>query len=103
SLARDFALTYSLHPFNLVQFWAPYALAGGVYGRLEFPWVHERCVYSGTELPGALIWVWLRRGALPPRRSLIVAATAFAAFTLILALGRHGRVTWLPHSLAVTR
>jgi len=95
SLTRDFALMYSLHPFNLVQFWAPYALEGGVYGRLEFPWVHELGIYSGAILPVALIWVWLRRGALPARQSLIVAATAFAAFTLILALGRHGGVDWL--------
>ena len=95
SLTRDFALSYSLHPLNLVQIWAPYSLEGGVYGRLDFPWFHELGIYSGAILPVAMVWVWLRRRALPERRSLIVAATAFAAFTLVLALGRHGGLAWL--------
>jgi hypothetical protein len=94
-LARDFALSYSLHPLNLLQVWAPYSLEGGVYDRFEFPWFHELGIYSGALLPVAAIWVWLRRRALPERRSLIVAATVFAAFALILALGRHGGVGWL--------
>ena len=95
SLTRDFALSYSLHPLNLVQLWAPYSLEGGVYGRLDFPWFHELGIYSGAILPVAAIWVWLRRRALAERRSLIIAATAFAALTLLLALGRHGGVAWL--------
>jgi hypothetical protein len=95
SLTREFALTYSLHPFNLVQLWAPYFFERGVYGRLDYPWFHELGIYSGAILPVALIWVWMRRSALPARRPLIVAATAFAAFTLVLALGRHGGLAWL--------
>jgi len=100
SSTRDFALSYSLHPLNLVQLWAPYSLEGGVYGPLDFPWFHEFGIYSGAILPVAVIWVWLRRRALSERRSLIVAATAFAAIALVLAFGRHGGVarllTYLP-------
>ena len=28
----SFALTYSLHPWNLLQFWSPYFFEGGAYG-----------------------------------------------------------------------
>jgi hypothetical protein len=99
-LSREFALTYSLHPLNLFQLWSPYVFEYGVYGRLDYPWFHELGIYSGAILPVALIWVWIRRGALSARRSLITAATAFAALNLVLALGRHGGVdvllTYLP-------
>jgi hypothetical protein len=95
ALSRDFALTYSLHPFNLVQLWAPYFFERGVYGRLDYPWFHELGIYSGAILPVAAIWAWMRRRALPGRRALIAAATAFAIVMLILALGRHGGVAWL--------
>jgi hypothetical protein len=98
--ARDFALSYSLHPFNLVQWWAPYFFERGVYGRLDYPWFHELGIYSGAILPIALFWVWLRWRALPERRSLMTAATIFALVTLVLALGRHAGVaallTYLP-------
>ena len=47
----------------------------GAYGRLDYPWFHEFGIYSGAMLPVALVWVWMRRRALPERRTLIAAAT----------------------------
>jgi len=100
TLAREFALSYSLHPFNLFQLWAPYFFERGGYGRLDYPWFHELGIYSGAILQVALIYVWVRRRALPERRLLIVCATAFALICLLLALGRHGGLdvllTYLP-------
>ena len=63
-LSREFALTYSLHPLNLVQLWSPYVFAGGAYGPLDYPWFHELGIYSGAILPvqGAVQrWIWCRR------------------------------------------
>ena len=89
-LPRDFALSFSLHPFNLLQLWSPYFFQGGAYSRGELMLFHEFGIYSGAILPIALIWVWIRRDALPDRRRLIAAATVFAAVALVLALGRAG-------------
>jgi len=99
-LSREFALTYSLHPYNLIQLWSPYFFARGAYSASDYMWLHEFGIYSGAILPIALIWVWLRRRELGERRGLIVAVTVFAAVTLALALGRYGGVavllTYLP-------
>lgn len=94
-LPADFALTFSLHPINLMQFWSPYFLARGAYTTRDYLWFHEFGIYSGAILPIALIWVWMRRHALPERRALITAATVFAAVMLILALGRYGGLAWV--------
>ncbi|MEO5819406.1 MAG: hypothetical protein ABIT71_02800 [Vicinamibacteraceae bacterium] len=90
ALSTDFALTYSLHPLNLLQLWSPRALVGGSYTAADHPWFHEFGIYSGAVLPVGLVWVWLRRGALSHRRGLITGATVFAAVMLVLALGRYG-------------
>ncbi len=90
ALSREFALTYSLHPFNLIQLWSPYFFDRGAYSNRDYMWFHEFGIYSGAILPVALIWVWIRRRALVERRALIVALTIFAAIMLLLALGRYG-------------
>jgi hypothetical protein len=90
AFTRDFALTYSLHPINLLQMWAPYVFQAGVWSKVDPRWLHEFGIYSGAMLPVGLIWVWLRRGELPARRRLIAAATIFAGVTLLLAFGRYG-------------
>ena len=94
-LSGGFALTYSLHPYNLFQLWSPYFFARGAYSESDFMWFHDFGIYSGAILPVALIWAWIRRDALPGRRALITAVTAFAAVTLILALGRYGGLAWV--------
>jgi hypothetical protein len=95
SLSGEFALTYSMHPYNLFQVWSPYFFARGAYSERDFMWFHDFGVYSGAILPVALIWTWIRRDALPGRRTLSTAVTAFAAVMLILALGRYGGIAWL--------
>ena len=94
-LSREFALTYALHPYNLLQLWSPYFFARGAYSETDFMWFHDFGIYSGAILPVALIWVWLRRDALRDRRRLIIALTAFAAVMLLLALGRYGGLALL--------
>ena len=100
TLSRDFALTYSLHPYNVFQLWSPYFFERGGYSRLDYPWFHELGIYSGAILTVAPIYAWIRRPVLPERRTLIAAATAFAALNFLLALGRFGGLdvllTYLP-------
>ena len=99
-IARDFALSYSLQPMNLFQLWSPYFFKNGAVSEGDYMWFHEFGIYSGAVLPVALIWVWIRRGALRERRALMAAATVFAVFGLVLALGRYGWIapllTYLP-------
>ncbi len=89
-LSGDFALSYSLHPFNLFQIWSPYFFTNGSYNDGEISSLHEFGIYSGAILPVAFIWVWIRREALRGRRALITAVTSFAVLMLLLALGRYG-------------
>jgi hypothetical protein len=95
ALGPEFALTYSLHPLNLLQLWSPHALIDGAYSATDYPWFHEFGIYSGAILPIGLVWVWIRRSALAARRTLITSATIFAAIMLVLALGRYGGLAWL--------
>ena len=90
AFTRDFALTYSLHPVNLLQLWSPYVFEAGASSSVDPLWFHEFGIYSGAILQVALVWVWSRRDALPSRRRLIAAVTVFASVTLLLALGRYG-------------
>ena len=93
-----FALTYSLHPLNLLQLWSPLALTRGAHSVGDYMWFHEFGIYSGAVLPVGLAWVWTRRAALTDRRALIVGATVFAAVMLVLALGRYvGLASLLVH------
>jgi len=89
-LTPDFALTYSLHPSNLLQLWSPYAFERGAHSVGDYMWFHEFGIYSGAILTIAVAWTWIRRSALPERRALITWATALALIALILALGRYG-------------
>jgi hypothetical protein len=89
-LEREFALTYSLHPYNLFQFWSPYFFTRGAYSEGDYMWFHDFGIYSGAILLAGGIWVWGRRRQLQDRRALIGWAAAFAAVSLVLALGRYG-------------
>jgi hypothetical protein len=104
AFSSEFALTYSLHPINLLQLWSPYVFEAGAWSEVDPRWFHEFGIYSGAILQVALIWVWLRRRALPAaRRRLIVAVTVFVAVTLLLALGRYGGLAMLLAHLPVLR
>jgi hypothetical protein len=89
NLTDKFALTYSLHPYNFVQWWSPYFFVKGAYSEVE-DMLHEFGVYSSAMLPLGLIWVWLRRRALPDRRGLVMAVTVFALVMMVLTLGSYG-------------
>jgi hypothetical protein len=97
---RSFFLGYSLHPWNVSQFFSPYALAERVFSPAEPLEVHEQGIYPGAFLVIAPIWLWIRRRDLARRRALIVGASCFAVLMFILALGRFGGVaillTYLP-------
>jgi hypothetical protein len=99
--ASDFAVTYSLHPFNLLQLWSPYFFEGGAYGGIVS--FHEYGIYSGAILIVSCLWVWIRRDALAHRRRLVTATTVFAAIALVLALGRYGGLDWVITHLPVLR
>jgi hypothetical protein len=92
-IASAFALTYSLHPYNLIQLWSPSAIRGTVYSWADPPSVHEFGVYCGTLAMLAPLWLWIRRDGLDrSRRTLAAAAAAFAIVLLVLAFGRYGLV-----------
>ena len=86
----SFLLGYSLHPWNIVQIWAPYALKMGAFTRREKLQFHEFALYPTAFLVLAPIWLWIRRAELERRRALIRAASVFAAVMFVLALGRYG-------------
>jgi hypothetical protein len=98
---REFALTFSMHPYNLLQLSSPYVFRRGAFSDRDYMFFHEFGIHSGAILPVALIWVWIRRHALPERRALIAAVTVFAAVNLVLALGRYGGVAVLLSYLPV--
>lgn len=97
---RSFSLMYSLHPWNVIQLWSPYAYAERVYAAADYLEVHELAIYPGALLTIAPLWLWIRRGALAHRRRFIVYASAFAAVMFVLALGKYGGLdillTYLP-------
>jgi hypothetical protein len=87
----DFALSYSLHPLNIVQLFSPYLLADRVYAAPHERLIHEFGVYSGALATVAVVWGVLRRRALPFGR-LAVFAAATCVVGLVMALGRYGFV-----------
>src|SRR5439155_3039744 len=101
-VGRAFALDYSLAPLNLLQFWSPYVFEGRTYSPPTpyDPWTHEYAAYSGAILIVVLPWLWMRRAALAPRRTLMIGCAAFALLAFVLALGRYGYIdaalTYLP-------
>jgi len=88
---RTFALEFSLHPLNVIQFWSPYGFVERFYEIHEPHYLREFGAYSAAILLVALPWIWVRRRSLERERLLIVrAALAFAALSLVLAFGRYG-------------
>lgn len=80
----------SLHPINLLQGIAPYALADRVW--TDDPLnagTHELSFYAGALVPALCVWLFLCRGIAPDRRRLLIAAAVLAAGGLLLALGKY--------------
>lgn len=95
---REFSSMNSLHPWNLVQLFAPYAFKFRHFNdetAATLPF-HEYVLYAGAIAPGAWAWLWIRRRELGPRTSFALVAAILGAFALVLAFGRHGLVyLWL--------
>jgi hypothetical protein len=89
TVGTDFALSYSLHPLNVVQLFSPYLLVHRVYAAPHERLIHEFGVYSGSLATVAIFWAIIRRGRLPFGR-LAVFAGAACLLGLVLALGRYG-------------
>ena len=99
-LPRVFFLSISLHPWNIVQFWSPYAFTDRAYSGTDYLHVHEFAIYSGALLTLSPLWLWIRRRSLTARRTLILSTGAFAVVMFVLALGQYGYlgipITYLP-------
>ncbi|HEX4565357.1 MAG TPA: YfhO family protein, partial [Vicinamibacterales bacterium] len=93
--STSFMLSYSLHPVNVMQLWAPQALRLHVYSAEDKIFFHEFALYPTAFLVLAPVWVWMRRASLPRHRSIIAAASAFAAVMFLLALGHYGELAKL--------
>jgi hypothetical protein len=100
-VSPDFAMSYSLHPANLLQLWSPRVFTDGAYNERETMLFHEFGIYSGALLPVAFCWMWSRWKALPARRGLIAAATVLTVLGVWLALGRYGGLAGLLAQLPV--
>lgn len=81
-----FAATGSLHPLNLIQLLAPYALATRVVGQNT----HELGLYVGAVPLMLCVWLLAHRDRWGRYRSLVWALLAFAVLALLLAAGEFG-------------
>ena len=88
-VSTAFALTYSLHPLNLVQLLSPYFLLERVYSPADEPFVHEFGVYNGALCTIAVVWVLARWRHLASRQAALFGLTLLVA-GVILALGAYG-------------
>ena len=87
----EFALTFSLHPLNVLQFWSPYTWPSRVYTVDEPPVPHEFAAYNGAFCMLAVVWLATRlRHLEPERRRLVLLLGALGAIALVLAFGRFG-------------
>lgn len=89
----DFALTFSLHPMNVLQFWSPYTWPSRVYTADEPPVPHEFATYDGAFSLLAVVWLALRfRHLDPDRRRIVLLIGGLGLVALVLAFGRFGVV-----------
>jgi hypothetical protein len=95
-----FSVSYSLHPFNLVQLLAPYAMRGLAFVRPGESAIHESAVYAGSFGSFAIAWAILR-GRQMPHRPIVTWALWLCAGSLVLALGRYGGLYYLLAKLPV--
>ena len=88
----DQSLSFSLAPLNLVQLVSPFAMRFRIHAPPSEAFiVHEFIVYNGAFCTVALAWLAMRWHQ-QARRGLLTALLAFAALSLVLAMGRYG---WL--------
>ena len=103
SMEAEFALSYSLHPLNILQLVSPYMLADRVYAAEKERYIHEFGIYSGSLSTIALAWALLRSRRVPFER-LTLFALVLAAAGVLLALGRYGLVyEWLAAAPVISK
>jgi len=88
---QEFALSYSMHPLNILQLVSPYLLLHRAYVAPAQRVIHEFGIYSGALGTVALLWAALRRHQLPFTR-LAVFAVSISIAGVLLALGSYGFV-----------
>ena len=91
SASTDFALTFSLHPFNLLQLWSPYLLQYRVFALPGEYFVHEFGLYNGALCTLAFVWILFRWRQLHGREA-AAFGLALCVVGFVLALGRYGLV-----------
>ena len=89
--SREFALTFSLHPLNMLQLVSPYVFAERVHAIPPERIMHESGVYSSAFCTIALLYIVIRWRELAFRQ-LAASGLALCAVGLFLALGRYGFV-----------
>ncbi|MGO9110269.1 MAG: hypothetical protein ACLP9L_13675 [Thermoguttaceae bacterium] len=89
-----FRTWFSMHPLNLVQLWAPYALKERYYAtnRVIDGNTHEMGLHTGAFATVALAWLAIRWRDLKEKRGFILATVLFAVGMLVLAFGKYGFV-----------
>jgi hypothetical protein len=98
----EFIFSFSLHPWNLLQLWSPYAFLVRVFHGIDIQ-PHELALYNGAFCTAAIAWLIVRRDGLGPRRRLALGLVGCAALFLLLALGKYGGLYWLVAQLPVIR
>jgi hypothetical protein len=88
---REFVLTFSLHPLNILQLLSPYVFAQRAYWEPGEAFVHEFGVYNGAFCTAAAVYV-LSRWRQLAFRHLAVFGLALCIVGIVLSLGRHGFV-----------
>lgn len=96
----EFSLSFSLHPFNLVQLCSPYIFRERVYALPGEHFVHEFVAYSGSLCTVAFLWAIVRNRRLPLRH-IALFGFALSIVGVLLALGRYGFVYELVAALPV--
>jgi hypothetical protein len=93
--SHSFLLSYSLHPWNMVQLWSPYALKFRSFSRLDrLSFTSSRCIrrrFSCSRLSGCGSGARRSGGA----AGFAAACGVFAAVLFVLALGRYGKLASL--------
>ena len=96
STTAEFRSSGSLHPFNLVQLVAPYALASRVPGQNT----HELGMYLGCVPLLLCYWVWLNRKNWGKLSRIIIPTMLLTLLAFVYAMGEYGPIyyfqSWLP-------
>ncbi len=87
-VGTEFATSFSLHPYNLLQLVAPYVFPNRVYFLPGEHSIHESTLYAGALGTLAVVYA-LVRGRSITHSALVRWALALGAGALVLALGRH--------------